>query len=122
MIDLVLTPIARGTSLQLRVTLSDTFDVATDFTGADLWFTIKKDVRDLDVDAVTQLTNAVGGGITQSGTRKEVALITADNVGAGLPNYLVRLVCELKIRLADDFETVIGRGTLSLIEAVAPHD
>lgn len=122
MTELVLQSIARGNTLQLSLSLDDSFNPTADYSSAQLWFYGKQDPSDSDADAVIALTNGVGGGIVQTGTRKENVLVTADDVAASLGNYDLNLHCALKIRTADGFETDIARGTLVVLASIAPHD
>lgn len=122
MIDLVLDPVVRGSSLQIRLTIDDSFDPTADYSSAQLWFYAKQSTTDSDADAVIQLTNDVNGGIVQSNTRKQDVLVSADNVGAALRNYNTTLQCELKLKMTDGFEGAIARGPLELLAAIAPHD
>jgi hypothetical protein len=84
-----------GETYDLAITEND---VALDLTGAEMWMTAKRHLRDTDAEAVFQKT--VGDGITitdDTGGLATVELVPGDT--SGLAARTVRLVYDVQVKL-----------------------
>lgn len=83
----------------------------------EIWFTAKESANDDDVNAIVKVTKT-GGGIVVSGEDNNVVTVTAHLIGASLPNSAATLVCDVKIKLANNYIQVIAKGTLSIVQVI----
>ena len=110
-----LSPVVWGNSIEFTATLADENNVAIDgSTVSEAWFTGKRAIADLDNAAVFQV-KLTTGGITKAAN---VLTVKVQNVAASLTNKSTVLTCDLKVKFSDDFEAVVARGSLQVLEAV----
>ena len=104
-------PWPRGDSLPLNFEFRDTDGVIVDITGWTIFFTLKKNRSDTDVEAVisktiTNLTNPTNGETT--------VVISAEETNSLLGNYSYD--CQLKT--VDGLIYTIISGTITFLEDV----
>ncbi len=83
----------------------------------EIWFTAKQSIGDADNAAIVSVTKT-GGGITITGTDKNIVNIKADLIGSTLPNAAASLICDCKYKGPDGYIQVLGKGSLSIVQVV----
>lgn len=101
----------RGDTIDLLVLVTRD-NAAVDLTGADVWFTAKRSLRDADVDAVVQKT--IGNGIVVTDALAGEALVTIDPSDTNGFTRETRLFCDVQVIEPSGRITTVADGTLTI--------
>lgn len=107
MISAILTPstgltnhltTTRGDSTEFVAQFTNDDGTAVDLTGAKLWLTAKRNLSDLDVDAVIRRTTDTNMGIVVSAPQSGQAVITLDPVQTQVLTRTETLFYDLQLK------------------------
>jgi hypothetical protein len=102
----------RGDDESFDVAVVDRDGDVVDLTGADLRFTAKRDVGDLDVDAV--MAKTIGAGITVTNAAGGLARIDIDAADTDTMTRGTVLVWDLQAQDNSDKVRTLASGTLRI--------
>lgn len=110
MTDFALT-VKRGDTIDLEVTVARGGS-PVDLSGADLWFTAKRKLKDLDIAAVAQKTLGDGIAVTDAPAGELLVTLAPDDTD-DLTKETV-LYCDVQMVEASGRVTTVASGTLTV--------
>lgn len=103
--------VKRGDTIDLEVTATRA-GAPVDLTGADIWCTGKRNLKDADADAVFQ--KKIGDGVAIVDADAGEALVTLDPADTASLTKQTTLYCDVQLVEADGRVTTIASGTLTV--------